>query len=39
MILVKASRSSEAGGKPTEKLLSEQVTYHEELSEAVRWQE
>ena len=26
MILVKASRSSEAGGKPTEKLLSEQVT-------------
>ena len=34
MILVKASRSSEAGGKPTEKLLSEQVTYHEELAEA-----
>ena len=34
MILVKASRSSEAGGKPTEKLLSEQVTYHEELAVA-----
>lgn len=34
MILVKASRTSEEGGKPTEELLGEQVRYHEELAEA-----
>ena len=34
LILVKASRTSEEGGKPTEELLGEQVRYHEELAEA-----
>lgn len=34
MILVKATRDSEAGVMPEEKLLAEMVAYHEELAKA-----
>ena len=34
MILVKATKDSEAGKMPTEKLFAEMATYHEELSRA-----
>ena len=34
MIIVKASRDSEAGVKPSEKLIAEMATYHEELVKA-----
>ena len=34
MILVKATKDSEAGVMPTEKLFSEMASYHEELSKA-----
>ena len=34
MILVKASRDSEAGAMPEEKLIAEMATYHEELARA-----
>jgi hypothetical protein len=34
MILVKATKDSEAGAMPSEKLLAEMATYHEELAKA-----
>jgi hypothetical protein len=34
MIIVKASKDSEAGVMPQEKLISEMATYHEELAKA-----
>ena len=34
MILVKATRDSEAGKMPTEKLMSEMVGFHEEMAKA-----
>ncbi|HEV8097469.1 MAG TPA: YciI family protein [Burkholderiales bacterium] len=34
MILVKATKDSEAGKMPTEKLFAEMASYHEELSKA-----
>ncbi|HEX6529326.1 MAG TPA: YciI family protein [Burkholderiales bacterium] len=34
MILVKATRDSEAGKMPTEKLLSEMIGFHEEMAKA-----
>ena len=34
MIIVKATRNSEAGAMPTEKALGEMATYHEELARA-----
>lgn len=34
MILVKATKRSEAGEMPTEELLAEQLEYHRALSEA-----
>jgi len=34
MIIVKATRDSEAGAMPTEKALAEMATYHEELARA-----
>jgi len=34
MIIVKASKDSEEGAKATEKLVTEMVTFHEELAKA-----
>jgi len=34
MIIVKATKDSEEGGMPTEKLLAEMASYHEELQKA-----
>ena len=34
MILVKATKDSEAGAMPSEKLIAEMATYHEELAKA-----
>src|SRR5438132_8861924 len=34
MMFVKATKLSEAGGMPTEEVLTEQLKYHEELLEA-----
>jgi hypothetical protein len=34
MIIVKATKDSEAGVMPQEKLISEMATYHEELAKA-----
>ena len=34
LIIVKATKASEAGAMPTEELIAEMATYHEELSKA-----